>query len=537
MRQNNKKIIILICGLLIFLSPFIIYLNSIHNGFLAGDDELIILRNTYLRDGRAFYKFFTQNFEAGSGAVTNYYRPFQLLTYGIIVKTIGVKPEALHFPSILFHSLCGLLLYLIFLRLLYPATSLPIIVFMALLWVSLPIHNEEIAGVAGLGCPSHLFWMLMSILAFLYFESERKTKWYILSVVSFILSLLSKESAIVFPGLLLGMHIACASAGILKKTKLRRLLLLHAPFWLIAFIYVFLRLTFLDFENTLNFYNHANIFTQNFSFRLYTLFTILGRGLLIIFLPIGLHPERTWPIFTRFSNPQVFLSFLSLALLILLAIAFKKKKPLFTFGIFWFFFSYLPMSNLVAMINSLTRDHWFYTPSVGIFLSLACLLQRKSIKRAASLFLAAGVIIFSMLTISRNKYWLDTETFSRFVLSYEPYSAKTWNNLAIALAEKGKYQEAVEDYLKAIALNDTYPYTHHNLANAYIALGKYNLAEEEFFKAIKMDNRFFYSYLGLGKLYLFRGEKEKAADYFRRALEIYPDLTEAKELLIRLSSY
>ena len=532
--RRNKKIIILVCGLLVFLSPLIIYLNSIHNGFGAGDDEEIILRNAYLRNGHAFYKFFTQNLKAGSGTISNYYRPFQLLTYGIIVKTIGIKPEPFHFSSILFHSLCGLLLYLIFLRLFYPAVSLPLIVFLSLVWVSLPIHNEEIAGVSGLGSPSYLFWMLMAILTFLYFESGNKIRWYLVSVISFILSLFSKESAIVLPGLLLGMHIACSYAGILKKVKLKQLLLLHAPFWLIAFVYIYLRLTLLNFENTMNFYNQANIFTQNFSFRLYTFFTILGRGLTIIFLPIGLHPEKSWPIFTSFFNPQVFLSFLAITLLIVLAIAFRKKNPLFTFGIFWFFFSYLPMSNFAAMINAITCDHWFYAPAVGILLSLASLLRNKTAQKTAYLFLVAGVIIFSLITISRNKYWKDTETLSRFILRYEPNSAKTWNNLAIALAENGKYQEAIEDYSKAIALEDSYPHSHHNLANAYARLGEYNLAEREYLKAIGMDNRFFYSYLALGKLYLAEGEKEKAADYFRKALEIYPGLSEARELLNKL---
>lgn len=532
--RGNKKIIILVCGLLVFLAPFVIYRNSLHNGFLAGDDEDIILRNAYLRDGSDFYKFFTQNFKAGSGVTSNYYRPFQLLTYGLIVKTIGIKPEPFHFSSILLHSLCGLLIYLIFLRLLYPAVSLPIIFLTALVWASLPIHNEEIAGVTGLGSPSYLFWMLAGILAFLYFESGNKTRWYFVSVASFVLSLFSKESAIVFPGLLLGMHIAYAQAGALKRIKLKQLLILHAPFWIIALIYISLRLTLLNFENTLNFYNSANIFTQNFSFRAYTFLTILGRGLAVIFLPIGLHPEKSWPVFTGFFNPQVFLSFLALTLLLALAVTLRKKNPLFAFGIFWFFFSYLPMSNLVVMINALALDHWFYVPSVGILLALASLLRKKAAQKVACLFLAAGVIIFSIITISRNQYWRDTETLSRFILRYEPDSAKTWNNLAIALAQDRRYPEAIEGYSKAMALEDTYPQSHHNLANAYVNLGQYSLAEEEYLKAIALDKRFFHAYLALGKLYLAEGEKEKAQDYLRKALEIYPGLTEAKRLLDKL---
>ncbi len=531
MAQKNKKIIIVLCGLSIFLFSFIIYLDSFKNGFIAGDDEDIILRNTYLKDWRDFYKFFTGNFKAGAGIVSNYYRPFQLLTYGIIAKTIGIKPWPFHFASILFHSFCGLLLYLLFLRLFYHKTTLPIIVFIILLWLSLPIHNEEIAGASGLGSPSYSFWMLLGILAFLYFEDGQKIRWYIISLISFIFSLFSKESAIVFPGLLLGVQLACMKAGILKKIRFGELLRISFPFWLIAFIYIILRLTLLNFSNTLNFYSQANIFTESFSCRLYTFFTILARGLMVIFFPAGLHPEKSWPVFTNFFNPQVFLSFLILTALITLAVINWRKRPLFTFGIFWFFFSYLPMSNLVAKINALVWDHWLYTPSIGIFLSLASLLQKKLIQRLAYFILITLLIIFSILTHLRSKYYRNTEAISRLILSYEPGSAKTWNNLAIALDEKNQYQEAIDSYAKAIELEDIYPQSHHNLANTYVALGKYDLAEKEYLKAIEMDSNFFYSYLALGKLYLDRGEKEKAKDFFRKVLDIYPGCPEAKELL------
>jgi tetratricopeptide (TPR) repeat protein len=534
MAGKNKKIIVLVCGLLILLLPFIIYLNSFRNDFLAGDEEEIILRNNYLWNWQTFYKFFTENYKAGSGAISNYWRPFQLLTYGIITKTVGIKPWPFHLSSIFFHSLCGLLLYLIFLRLFYPKVTLPIITFMVLMWLALPVHNEEVAACSGLASPSHLFWMLLGILSFLYFDDNKRIIWYIISLISFIFSLFSKESAIVFPGFLLGMHISCARAGILKKLKIKELLPLHIWFWLIASIYIILRLTLLNFSNTLNFYSQANVFTQNFSFRLYTFFTILTRGLIIIFLPIGLHPEKSWPVFTSILAPQVFASFLILILIIVLAIIAWKKKPLFAYGIFWFLLSYLPMSNLFAKINALVWDHWLYTPSVGIFLGLTSLLQKKLMQRISYIFLISGVIIFSFITILRNRCWKDTETVSRLILSYEPDSAKTWNNLAIALDKKGKYQEAIEGYSKAIWLEDAYPQSHHNLANVYVELGKYDLAEKEYLKAIEMDNKFFYSYLALGKLYLIRGQKEKASDYLRKAVEIYPGLTEAKELLGRL---
>lgn len=513
-----------IWGAVIFLIPFIIYLNSFHNDFLAGDDEEIILRNNYLRDWRYTPKFFTENYKSGAGTISNFWRPFQLLVYSLIVHTVGVKPLPFHLSSILFHSLCGLFLYLLFLKLLPQEIPLSAIAAIILLWLVHPIHNEELAVTSGIASPAHLFWMILGLFSFVHFEEKERWGWLALSLAGFTLALCSKESAIVFPGLLLGLHIAGIKAGVFKKIKVRGFIYKHMFFWAVAFLYLIGRLTVLNFQNTLNFYAQSNIFTENFSYRLYTLFTVLTYGLRIIIFPSGLHPEKSWPVFTNFFSTEVFLSFLILIVIFVLAVIKWRKNPIFAFGIFWFFLSYLPMSNLAAKINALVWNHWFYTPAVGIFLSLAALLQVKMIQRIAFIFIIAAVIIFSGLTVSRSHLWKDTETVSRFILTYEPESAKTWNNLAIALDAKGEYQEAVNCYLKAIGLSDVYPQTHHNLANTYFALGKYDLAEKEYLHALSLDNNFYHSYLGLGKLYFSKGQAEKAAAYFKKALEIYPYL-------------
>lgn len=529
--KKNKKIYILLCCLLIFITPFVIYGNSFYNNFLAGDDEEIVLRNHYLRGWEYVPRFFTENYKAGAGSITDFWRPFQLLTYWLIVNTVGIKPWAFHFASIVFHSLCGLFLFFIFLALFQSAGKVGVAV---LLWLTHPIHNEELAVTTGLASPTHLFWMLLGLFTFMRFEKTKKQRWLAVSLVSFVFSLFSKESAIVFPALLLGMHIAGIKAGIFEKLKIQQLIMKHLLFWVVAFFYVIARLTILNFQNTLNFYSEPNIFTKTFLYRLYTLFTILTHGLRVIFLPFGLHPEKSWPVFINLFSKEVFLSFLTLAIIVVFAIIMWKKNPLFTFGISWFFFSYFPMGNLVAKINALIWDHWFYVPSVGIILSIAALMQKKFVQRASLFVFIPVIIMFSTITLSRNHFFKDTEAVSRYILRYEPQTVKTWNNLGMALAEKGKHEEAISCYLKSIQLADVYPQTHHNLANEYFALGKYEQAEAEYFRALSIDSNFYYSYLGLGNLYLAKNETKKAAEYFKKAVEIYPYLPKVKEFLKRV---
>jgi len=528
----ERKYIVLL-GLLIFIAPFMVYMNSLHNEFLIGaaDDEGIILRNHYLRSWRFLPRYFSENYQAGSGNKSNFWRPFQLIVYSLIVQTIGIKPLPFRIASILFHALCGIFLYAVFLKLFFKKISPVPIAFMVLLWLVHPIHNEELAVASGIASPFHMFWMLVALFSFIRFKEVRKIGWYVVSLAGFILSLFSKESAIIFPALLLGMHIFGIKTGMFGKEKIRDFIFSHIPFWGVASIYVLSRLTFLNFNDTLNFYNQSNIFTEHFSYRLYTLFTVLTHGLRIIFFPVGLHPEKSWPVFTRLFSGQVIISILILAVVVILAILSWRRRPQFSFGIFWFFLSYLPMSNLVAKINALVWEHWFYVPSAGIAISLISLMEKETIRRISLIIFIPVLILLSVLTIRRNKYWKNTESISRFILRYEPRSAKTWNNLAVALVDKGRFLEAVDCYLKAIAIDDIYPQTHHNLANLYRRLGRFDLAEKEYLKAIRLNGDFYHSYVGLGNLYLLAGDEDKAREYFKKALEIYPYLSEIRRFL------
>lgn len=539
-----KERYILICGLLIFIVPFIIYANSFNNQFLAGDDEEIVLRNVYIQSWKYLPNIFTENYKAGAGGITDFWRPFQILTYLIIVTTVGIKPWAFHFSSIMFHSLCGLFLYLILLELFHGTgrgfksderkLSLLTITAIVLIWAVHPIHNEELAVTTGIASPTHLFWILSGLYVFINFEKSKKWWWLALSLLCYMLSLCSKESAVIFPGILLGMHIAGIKKGIFEKRNIKKIIYRHGLFWILAILYVALRLTCLNFKNTLNFYDKENIFTENLAYRLYTLFTILAHGLKIIVFPVGLHPERAWPVYTEFFSMQVFISFIIVAAIIIFALLSWKKNPIFTFGIFFFLFSYLPMSNLLAKINALIWDHWFYTPSVGIFISLASILHRKYLEKVSYFILIPGIIIFSGITIHRNPFFKNTEAVSRYILYYEPKTVKTWTNLGMVLADRGETEEAKNCYLKSIELADIYPQTHHNLAMMYVGEGKTGLAENEYLKAISLDPAFYYSYLWLGKLYLGQGRKDEAVKYLKKALEIYPHLPGVKEFLSRM---
>lgn len=115
-------------------------------------------------------------------------------------------------------------------------------------------------------------------------------------------------------------------------------------------------------------------------------------------------------------------------------------------------------------------------------------------------------------TIVRNSDWHDPITFYSQTLEHNPTSGRLHNNLAMALAEAGKNNEAIIEYKRAISFEDFYPQTHYNLANAYIAVNNIDLAEKEYQNALKKDPYFIRAYVNLAKIYHARGERSKLSD-------------------------
>ncbi|MBI4055626.1 MAG: tetratricopeptide repeat protein [Elusimicrobia bacterium] len=503
-------------SLIVFLIPFIFYIPTFQNSFLYGDDEELILRNAYLRDWKHLPELLTDQTRAGAGLSSNFYRPTQMTLYFLLVQTAGLVPWAFQLLNIALHAGGSLLFFLLLQRWL-PASPL-LSLSGVLLWALHPIHVEAVANINGTADPLALFLMLLSFWFFLCgrFKSAG---------LGYLLALLSKESAVILP---LALVLYDRMQG-QKENFLKR----HRLFWVLAGLYLLLRLSLFNFAGALNFYPASNPFTENFSYRLYTLFSVLGGGFRMLCWPTGLYPEKGWPVFTTLWTPAVLTPLIVILGLLGAALYFSKRNPLVAFGILWFFVSYLPMSNLWAKINALFWEHWFYAPSLGLVLALlagASRMRPKAQKLCAlaMLFLA---LFLGPKTIRQIGIWKDPEIFGRTILQYERGSARVWNNYAMALMDAEKHGEAILAYRKAIGTSDVYPQTHHNLANLYRKTGNLPAAAREYQRALEIDPRFYFSRVALGELLIQTGREEAGVQQLREALEIYPHLPQVRSFL------
>jgi len=241
----------------------------------------------------------------------------------------------------------------------------------------------------------------------------------------------------------------------------------------------------------------------------------------LLLFPRGLHLERQFPIFISFLSPQVFISAIVLFLIyFILHSSFSNKNYYLSFGIFWFFVSFIPMSGILP-VNSFLLEHWLYLPSIGFFLIISFLAYNlfqgnKYYKNFVILCIAAVICTLSFLTFQRNKDWKDPITFYNNILQYNEGSARLHNNLGMAYVDKEEYGLAEQQYFKAIELGDSYAETHYNLARLYIFQENIEKAIQHLEKSLEINSNFFYSHQLLYEIYTAQKNTQKAQYHYEQ---------------------
>lgn len=491
---------------ILILFTFITYFNILPNK-LFYDDEELIYKNAYVADLHYFPRYFVSNMIEGAGKKSNMYRPILITSYAVDHLFWGNNPFGYHLTSILLHAANGILIFfladmLLGNKMLSFLTSIFFIVH--------PVQSEAVAYASGRTDLLFTFFGLISIILYLSFiRSKRSAIKYWVGIGFFVLGLLTKESAIVLPFLLL-------LCGIIlqKRPNLDRLVITTLPYFLVVSAYVILRMTVLNFMNVLNFYPENNLYSSDIFARIFTFSGVFFRYLAIIFFPKELIFTRSTPIIASIVDKWVLAFILVVTLSFWVAIKRYKQNRVYLFSLFWFFITLVPVSGVIP-INSIIAEHFLYLPAVGIFLIVASITQfffrqkSKIIKSAAIIGLVFIISVFIVRTINRNYDWRDPVVFYTKSLSQSPRNIPMMNNLAMAYADRGQLDLAIDEYKKVINTADVYPNTHHNLGNAYKELGKYQEAEEEYYKALKIDPNFMFSYFALADLYRRTGDQKK----------------------------
>lgn len=528
----------LITILVLVVLGFGIYSVNLENK-LFWDDSDWIVNNPFVHNfsWENVKAWFSQNTLAGIGMRSNYYRPFLFTTFTLNYVMHGVEPFGYHLVNNALHIANSILIFL----LIAIGTRKRLVgAVVALLFLVHPLQTEAITYVAGRGDPLNVFFMLCAIFAFTLMERGRirTAVGYGISVPLVILAMLSRETAIIFPFLALTYYLAFLRTQPFVAA-LKRGVIRTVPYFTVVFIYGILRLTVLNFDNTLNFYTTPNPYSESFLIRMYTFMGILATYAKILLVPLGLHMERSAVVF---GDPWHLLVLVPFAVLVGLGVLVWRLYrrdgevrdrtshfSLWLFAIGWFFVNLGPTSGITP-INALVYEHWLYLALVGPALLVAWYgvaawerWHTPLVRYGLPLALVAVVAWFSVLTVKRNIVWGDPiKFFQEIVDKYEPESARINNNLGNMFFDKGEIEKAVEYYQKSVASNDTFPQPYYNLGSILYARGDIRGAQASFEKAIEIDPYFVYGYQGLAVIAAEQGDFVKTTELLKRVIELSP---------------
>ncbi len=514
----------------LILAVLAVYGNVYDNAFLF-DDELIITKNELLDGWNNFGKLFVSSTTEGTHIAGGFYRPLQLILYFFVNHIAGRSTFAFHLVNIVLHAANACLIYALGKKLKF---SPPAVFFATLIWAVHPVHTEAVTYMSG---TADLLFVFFALLACVIIVPDGSFRRVMLALPIFALGLISKETSVIIPGLV----IVCLFAA--NPDRLNWKLYRHTwPLWIIAAIYMIWRLGNDQFDGprryehlyVLKDFSNISLYASHFWYRFYTFLATLPAYAGLLVWPVGLHMERTFTIFNDFPEPPELLGlvFVIGAAIQIFRTVFRKKddRPnmALSWGLLWCGVAHFPESGLVAPSNSLFLEHWLYVPSIGLFLGGAenvySALQKtnwkqwKPVTACACVALAAGL---GVMTLRQNTVWHDPISFYTHMFKYGAVSARAHNNLALAYAENNRLPEALDEFRKAISLTDTYAETRHNYALTLLrqpdAPEHAQEAIENLNRALEIDPNFYRSMEALASIYDHLGDHEKSAEYTRRA--------------------
>jgi tetratricopeptide (TPR) repeat protein len=128
------------------------------------------------------------------------------------------------------------------------------------------------------------------------------------------------------------------------------------------------------------------------------------------------------------------------------------RRPLMGFAIGWLAIALLPVQSLVAR-DDVANDRQLYLALAGPAIVLGIVVARWRSRRGVVVAAAALVVVLAAATLVRNRDYADEVTLWRATTAASPGKSRPWNNLGVALAQRGDTAGARRAYERALALD------------------------------------------------------------------------------------
>ncbi len=516
------------------LAAVLLFLPAVRHPFAMYDDPVYVTENPEVAAGLTWA---SARWAFTSGDASNWH-PVTWLSHLLDVQLFGMSPGPQHLVSVLLHGANAALLVLLLAGLTgAPGRSAVV----ALLFALHPLRVESVAWVSERKDVLSTFFALLALLAYASYAASARSReaapqapsgggrpaarpWlaYSGALAAFALALMSKPMTVTLPLLMLALD-----AWPLRRRLAPRLIVEKIPFFALSAAVAAITVVVQRRGGAL-----ALLQPIPLGIRLQNAAAACAEYLLDFFWPQGLavfYPYR----FDGPSGAGLGGALLLLAGVTALAAFAWRARPYLAVGWAWYLAGLLPVLGVIQAGAQSRADRYTYLPLVGIAIAVvwaaADALRRQPAPRARALAwgaTGAAVAALLVLTTLQLRHWRsDVALFGHAVaVTEDNWIAR--NNLGIALAREGRFEEAVAQHREAIRLqpewSEVYKF-HAALAHELTQLGRLDEALQAYGEVLRREPRHATALNETGVLLARTGRLDAALEHFARAVQLVPD--------------
>ncbi|MDH3283876.1 MAG: tetratricopeptide repeat protein [Acidobacteriota bacterium] len=538
----NRRLLIL---LLLAVATLAVHSRALRNDFVAYDDPSYVTNNPHVRDGLdaadiswAFKSISRSN-----------WHPLTWLSHIVDVELYGLNPAGHHATNVLLHLLNTLILF----AWLAAASGREwTSAFVAGLFALHPLHVESVAWIAERKDVLSTLFGLLAMAAYVQFARRRRWRYYLLTIVLFVLSLMSKPMLVTLPFVLLLLDLwplsrvavvepAHVPAGDGGGGRVER----RPPVWLVVEKLPLLGVSAISCVLTWFAQSSGGAAEPGAAIPLagrtanalvtYVVYIVQTAwpSRLVVFYP---HPYlsdgRPWEVW-QIAGAATLLVLISACVLL----AWPRKYLLV--GWLWYLGTLVPVIGLVQVGEQGRADRYTYFPLVGLFVIVGFggveLLERIAarVTWARAVAMTASALTLVMLGAAswwQIGYWRDSLSLLRRADDVAPaYGTKV--NLADEYLSRGDRATAVELFREALERRPDAAAANYALGRLYLDEGRLADAVEHLRRAAEERTATVDIHITLGEALERGGEIDRAIESYQRAVDKRPQLARARTRL------
>ena len=536
LERGSRKVFLL--AAVLFVMTIAAHAPALRGGFIW-DDDRYVTENPLLKSADGLRAIWFK-----PSAFPQYY-PMVLTSFWVESRVWGLEPLGYHATNVMLHALNACLVFVVLRSLAVPGAWLA-----AAIFAVHPVHVESVAWVTERKNLLSAFLVLLSVAAYCRFvgwfgprdpagESGRSRKtYYGISLVLFLLALLSKTTVCTMPAAMCVLH--WAKQGRVTRRAVLRLTPFFALGAVLGLVTVYMEKVFVGARGA------------EWDFSAMDRLIIAGRALWFYLFKL------LWPAPLIFSYPRweiddrlwwQYLLPLSAAAAVVLLWAQRRRLGRWPLaGVLIFAGTLVPalgFFDVFPMRYTFVADHFQYLSSIGIIALFPGLLARIVPRRNRDLpappallpaLAAPALLLLAALTWNQALIYRSAETLWRDTIRKNPGSWMAAVNLGVLLVDRGETREAASCFRRALELHSPNSKALYGLGRVAQLEGRVDEAIDFFRQSLQVTPAFIPPRFDLATALARRGDFQEARSRYLEILRIQPDHVKAYANLGTLSA-